>query len=543
MLPQITLFKLLLRLLGTNQSTRTSFFFWQGAGRLALEMALPAAVEIRLWGGFLASNQDALSELESGDAYNGKAGAVRLVTGSRAEGFVLEEHWGQEWADQDNMWIYGGAWGVTLDNCNSNDTFTRNTCPNDCKWDFQERIQNLLQCCLSSKGNLSNPHLVLDKTNCPSGYSRLRVEGDPEELAKRMQNMNKWFQKSGPNAARECFEKRDNNFWLSSHKALRMIEHVNDKDEETIHGPAHTVGILNIEYVTALVADQPFPCMKEYRTRVTGKCWPKPDTVDRMCRLPGLVVPTGHQLSSPEERALQWRYSWSPSEVLLSYDIPNWAKQGYWAFKYTVRKTLTECPIQQLDGRSGVRSYMLKTCLLFQLEEEQTWRQTCPFRMYHLLLRRLLSYLHNRFLPHYFMPKSNLLENIPAGALCGPISCICRILYEPLTAIVLCPLEPQEVYGDLDPENILQALNMFLCAGDVSGRKQGWARLAQVVDQLDRHRKRMFKTQRWRDAPCRTVPHVRGRPSLARLKNFLDDIPMWHMYISCWRDSCNAYSN
>ena len=112
--------------------------------------------------------------------------------------------------------------------------------------------------------------------------------------------------------------------------------------------------------------------------------------------------------------ALEFRYSFSQAEIILSDNIPENARITFLAFKGTIKKM-----VNYVSDRSGkfheIPSYVLKTILFNQAEtkENSYWNQTDVLdKFFRDLLRKLTECVTARACPMYWNPSINLLDGM-----------------------------------------------------------------------------------------------------------------------------------
>ena len=639
----------MLSILGNHESIRTrlyklvSFYFIQAGGHLFLELVFPQSAAAKLWSNFKQSHRR--SFVESGQAYRQQpARGVWVPSGSKVEGLALHKGYGQQDSDIDNMYMYGGAWGVLVEGsetdgsaegttenyiddnsggddlkelctdqcskashtptdsddgkgnnyihyqsgncddpasaapstsippvssdqscsaCNNislcgmeSDTsnyfatehiFTDDdTSPSDyvvheCDGSTPDEISNTCDYASSSTdsspifqterpGNHTQPRnvednanaetplfrpspmsvdygkmyivvggkdsdsesensdpgeqskktdegiskdcrLVLDKTNCPAAYCRVRVEGNISELTSAMGGA--WTSRDivSKRKAKKCVIEREGKHWLSSEKSIQALLDVPPSRTQIIQGPAGSTFEGQWDSVPALICSGPLPEIRNFLKRPRGGPWPSKAVLGRIANMPAVMVAAGHKLSS--EKELEWRYSWSLSELLLAEHMPVWVKQAYWAFKYTVKRMLANHKDKQAIGhpvfrrlipmvykdsepsdqvRSKLCSFHLKTTLLWELEEKEAWQDQCPFTLFLRLSRRLMDYLRIGQLPHYFLEDCDLLECVSSEDMTAALHCVEHIVANPHDSLVRAPEFACEVYGGPDHE-------------------------------------------------------------------------------------------
>ena len=109
-----------------------TLFVFQNFGAFAVELVFPQCAEIRIPDSDVLQNDKTIASVMSGDASKCQTG-VRLLAGSRAEGFAMEPGWGHEKPDEDVMIIYGGSHTVaTIPNDDTENAFKLTLRTDDC---------------------------------------------------------------------------------------------------------------------------------------------------------------------------------------------------------------------------------------------------------------------------------------------------------------------------------------------------------------------------------------------------------------------------
>ena len=316
-------------------------------------------------------------------------------------------------------------------------------------------------------------------------YYRL---SSPDQNAQHLNSVRRWLNGAigsnltiGENRAKECFCFRDGIQYLSSAKVRGMLS--DPRFGENHQGPAQTR--YNTDLVPALVCSAPFPCIRDYLLRSRYHGWPTQEALIDIGTIAAVIVPIGNSDSSAHEQGrayspspqelglsrdmpdrmnvpreipaetnqeLDWRYSFSPQELRLSRDMPEWVKSGYRAAKYTF-KAVYKRKLSSLhgngeatnDGRKHVSSFHLKTVLLWSLEHEFTWQETCSFRVMLVLLRNLDHHLETGRMSHYFNHNCNLLQNISRAELDFTRSCVGEILCYPVNSMINAPSDTSRI--------------------------------------------------------------------------------------------------
>ena len=262
----------------------------------------------------------------------------------------------------------------------------------------------------------------------------------------------------GTTNSMKCIADRDGEYFLSSQVTINVLHDIYYHAEKfsTYHGPAQTYK--DRDYVPALICSAPFPWIARYVCRPRSPRWPSKNALVDIQILPGILVPTGKKGSVDHD--LQWRQSCSLLEIRLAQDMPDWVKTAFRTFKATMKfvkkrvgdkdsrhtvlgsrfiaRVLRLCVSEkpsEIDA-SVVCSFHLKNVLLWLLEEADTWKQMCSFRLMIQLLVRLDHHLKAGHLPHYFNPECNLLDNVHDVELVLTRNCVKIILSDPVDAMI-----------------------------------------------------------------------------------------------------------
>ena len=301
--------------------------------------------------------------------------------------------------------------------------------------------------------------------------------------------------------------------WLHANNMLKWMQ----AHSEKISGPTgqHFGGLL--ELVPTLVCSDAHPDMDlKYAPRLRLG-WPSLQQVDAIRQLPMLLVMTGDKYS--DEFPMQARFSWRPSEMILTITLPLYIKQVYVALKYAFKCLMRRFrgADTALDGRSNVGSFHLKMVFLRHLEANpptSIWSQSHLMRA---LLHDLKDYILTGNLPHYFLPECNLLQTV------GPkerrIACnvIEHILSDPIRAILTCPTNPCEIYGEVQPDALAAAFSLVISNPTSESNGEDLLRLLRC---LDGTRRCQHQGQLEQDVASE-FRRVSGRVELSRLVDML----------------------
>ena len=463
---------------------------------LFIEAVFPVCVICRLSDDFVQCNANTLSHLESGEAHRYLMGG-NLYAGSRAEGLAIEDGWGHPNVDLDQMIFYGAQLSVSLpqnhearsDPCNGN-----------------------------ASSSLSFPDLVAKSClefapeGCPPGYTRLRVTN----LALRRNS----------NVGDQCMEESDGHHWLLparfnelQQRGLNVLQSHRAEMATCIQGPAGQVGDGSKDMVPSLLANGPHPAICYYIQRHRTE-WPPQEKLLKLRTLPACVVMAAHK-KAPNRHQLT-RMSWSAGEMILISELPAVIKQGYIAAKYTLKSFLKRYKKPD-DGRSHVGSFHLKNTLLNYLEQAPPSTVSSPFALMMELLQKLLSYVNDGRLPLYFLPECNLLETVEFKERQIAKQAIQDIISDPVAAIVNCPMEPSQIYGDVPQEHLLETVR-YVLAHPTNERSREV--LLKLLSRLDRHRQQRYSEQVDLDKNDK----VSGRPNLVGLVDMMQQIEfIWFM--------------
>ena len=388
-----------------------------------------------------------MSRLERGVAYRVDRGW--LTSGSRAEGLTLEDQWGYDPSDTDEMWLSGGPLGVYV-----------------------------------TGGQQARGRSCMDfrPEGCSPAYCKLQIS-DLHGLKSE-----RWFDET-------CVEESDGVTWLNTYNTVRrMKDSVRDTHDDPISGPAFQLG--TIDAVFTLVCSAAHPDLHhEFRSRTRGP-WPTADMINYILQLPMLLVLVGHKLS-PEFR-LEARISWSHLEYKLIKELPESVRQGYIAYKYVMKRFLKAHRGQNeaADGRSKIGSYHLKSVFLHFLEKRPPSLITSPFQLFLDLLTHLDDYIQVGKLPHYFLPQCDLLETVGNDERHLARRVIREILSDPLNALLTSPTRPQEIYGKVSPDHLVVAFQRVSAHPTC---EKNWKDLSKLLARVDERRRERYREQRRRD--------------------------------------------
>ena len=441
---------------------------------IALEAAFPHSAITRMQDCDVKKNEIVIGALRDGLMYHNEIRWWWLTAGSRGETLALEDSWGHPPADTDMMHINGGPMGVYV------------------AGGQEPRGQSCLE--FSPQG-------------CPAAYCKLEVTDINRLRDCRVDHGDReWCDDSS-------VDESDGKQWLNSYNAVRKMKaSVESQSHFTVSGPASQHGLH--ETIQTLVCSSPHPDLhEEFQTRQRGS-WPAVSLIKYILQLPMLLVLVGHKGSPESEFKQQARMSWSHLELKLIQGLPENVRQGYIACKYAMKRFLGVHRGQNeaADGRSRVCCYHIKVAFLRFLEKRPPSQITSPFALFLDLLRELDEYLKVGNLPHYFLAECNLLETTADDERGIARQVIAKILSDPLNAILTSPTDPQEIYGEVRPDDLVTAFH------GVSSHHthEQYQKLSELLARVDERRRQRYKEQRGEDkrnrvsgrAPTRTLRKI-----------------------------------
>ena len=424
-------------------------------------------------------DQEVIQHLMSGKVYAENLNA-KLLAGSRAEGLAMLDCMGHGVRDIDEMLLCGGTFGINT---------TRKT---DGEYVVCEDG--------AASSSYLPLQLLMDTLKTKPAYCRVKVEGDEDQLDRAL--LRNRTDKTLHNVIIQGEESR----WLSSTAVMAFLQGPKPRGPKKVKGPAEQKYDELVEIVPGLVCSGPLPVICDFMERQQqNKKWPRKETLSDIEKLHGVLVCIGHKASRTPE--LEYRYSFSAHELLLAKDMPKWVRQGYVTFKYTVKTGIellreaeeTSNDQQTSQGRSLISTYHCKTALLWQLDDSKSWQSEESFGLFRLLVKRLHGYIHDQFLPHYFMPECNLLECVSDSEIEYARTCLESILQNPLqnifNSIDLTDGFDQLFGGRESCDECLTALVTLESAAGTTAYKAAKANVRTNLQRLDSHRQKSFPTR------------------------------------------------
>ena len=449
---------------------------------MALEVAFPESSIAHLSDAQRNNNHRRFTSLQSGAEYAGErhgwVGGGILYSGSRAEGLAVERGWGHTVADEDVMKVFGCFLGVHV----------------------PEGPQ--------PPGRAT---LIYRPDGCPTAYCKLEVTHPDTLIGLKIGTKQLGIR---------CIHRSEGVDWLHANNLLRVIE-----GDFNISGPAGQSGLL--DSVPALACNGPHPHMDQKYIRRPRHGWPSQQQLDEIHQLPMLLVLVGHKYS--REFPLQVRLSWSHYEIRLIAELPIHIRQVYIALKYIFKSFMKKLrdPNEDGDGRSHVGSFHLKTVFLHNVEKSPPSMKGSHLGFMLDLLYDFNYCVLNNKLPHYFLPDCNLLETVGPAERLLTCNVINRILSDPVRAILMSPIYPRDIYGDIRPDALAAAFHQVYSPWDC---RRSHEKLFCLLIRLDQRRHQRYNEQLLDDSERHGVP---VRPKLISLVDkFEEDV--YFAYISRW---------
>ena len=410
-----------------HHATDRISFILQHLGQMAMEAAFPSCAEYKLEEKLLKKNKflfEMLHTVATTKTHDFRPWRWMFFSGSRAEGFTMRIGWGHEEPDMDVMYLWERLWGVAI-----------------------QIIPPL---------KITGATILLETRGCRPGFCRLRVHGDHEKMAEYMASFTGQYGLDMYGVRATCIVEKDGKRWISPRQVVKiLIDEPSVNQTEASASPAVPMKCGATEVVTTLICVYPLPFARAYLSRPRSGHWPTKEILDDIARLPTLIVAAGHRRSA--DRDIEWRISCSHMEFIIIKALPLWVKQAYWAFKYIMKKGVnskeTSEATEQLEGRSKVCSFHLKMTLLWELEKPKVWLHKSSFNLMLRLFRAFLTFLEDGILPHYFIPRCNLVDCVARSDLDAAVRYIKdTVLIDPIEAIISSPTYPNQLYSSPNPE-------------------------------------------------------------------------------------------
>ena len=132
------------------------------------------------------------------------------------------------------------------------------------------------------------------------------------------------------------------------------------------------------------------------------------------------------------------------------------------------------------------------------------------------LLHDLDGYIVAGKLQHYFLPDCDLIETVKPEERHVTRNVIKLIIADPLHAILACPTDPQDIYGDIHPEILVDAFHRLSSHPNCTKSREN---LLRLLGRLDERRCCLYQQQLEKDREDQM--EVSGRPERKLLVDML----------------------
>ena len=485
----------------------------QELGQMVVEVAFPTCAEYKLTKAQISSIKwsfKVLRRVATAQTVDFNGWKWVIYSGSRAEGLAMRVGWGHEEPDLDIMFMWERLWGVAI-----------------------KTIPPL---------SITGATIILETQGCRPGFCRLRVHGDHEKMAGYMASFTGRYGPDIYGVRASCIVEKGGKRWISPRQVVKiLIDEPSGYHIEAEASPAVPMKGGAAEVVTTLICAHPLPFVTAYLKRRRFTHWPTEETLDDITKLPTLIVAAGHKQSAG--RDIEWRISCSHMELVIINTLPLWVKQAYWAFKYIMKRGLgsTEAygNIKQLEGRSKICSFHLKMTLFWELEKTESSRYKSSFYLMLRLFLAFVQFLEDGQLPHYFMPRCNLLDCVARSDLDAAAHYIKdTVLFDPIGAIISSPRYPNQLYsspnsgnGSVKQADIVAGFRQLfqMVIRRPPSYQQSINHMDEILSRLDTYRGQRFVTSSIRKKHTPSAPN-----QLIILVDMFSQIcQIWDQYPSC----------
>ncbi|XP_063399939.1 uncharacterized protein LOC134684575 [Mytilus trossulus] len=192
---------------------------------------------------------------------------------------------------------------------------------------------------------------------------------------------------------------------LLSNVKVKQLLRTKHAGYDLVHGPCITDNENNRDYAFCLRC--PSWIRQARKLRGKSRVWPSPSVIANIEKYGTLFVPIGCKTSVTEE--FEWRISFSVAEKLLIYSFRHTQMLCYALLKIMLKEI-----IETYTYSKGILcSYFLKTVVFWVSEEYRgdEWQPHMILTCFMACLARLVYCVDHSYLPHYFIPEINLLED------------------------------------------------------------------------------------------------------------------------------------
>lgn len=261
---------------------------------------------------------------------------------------------------------------------------------------------------IESKGTLNDPDnsecyvFKMDSSNTKAGYTKLKLVARPSLQI----NRDKIYEES----------LKDDQY-LSSTRFLQLISEPAESKlpgvPEEIKGPSICISgdtiHKQVDHIHSfLVSEWPEGVASSWIQRGEKCSWLPVSDRETVCRTnPCLfLVPVGHCLS--QEKDLEWRLSFSSIEGLLINRFNSTQLYCFFLLKVLIKEFITSF-VSKFE--KPIKSYFIKTLMFWALEDFTfNWTPNNLLQCMKYALEMLYQAIKEDNLPHFFIPKNNILE-------------------------------------------------------------------------------------------------------------------------------------
>lgn len=209
---------------------------------------------------------------------------------------------------------------------------------------------------------------------------------------------------TGPVFSKDLYDANSNSgVYFSSSKFIEKFLDLLPTNARS-EGPFIVVG--GIRILCALPFHDWPPVAKGWVGRDRKRCWPAPETLDKVLRDGCHCIPVG--VSESATKHLEWQLCFSVAECTLIHSMDHSLFKLYQILKILIHERLNETE----ERGKIVSSYMIKT-LMFWMCEDKLPNFICAENLKESIeecLTQLEEWIRDDFIPNYFIPERNLFE-------------------------------------------------------------------------------------------------------------------------------------
>ena len=171
------------------------------------------------------------------------------------------------------------------------------------------------------------------------------------------------------------------------------------------------------DFVPAIRCDGWPSQAKEWRSRQRKSGWPSTNLINQCMLSECHVVPVGHKMSSRYKKGKEWRLSFTCASLKLVHSLSLKQRQAFILCKLLIKETIAKLLINKpsLQHIKLISSYEIQTSFFWLCEEKMTWGGI--FEDMSDIIRKLLYFCRQKYLPDYFISDKNIFETISQQSL------------------------------------------------------------------------------------------------------------------------------